>query len=323
VRYLVTGGAGFIGSALTRHLVGAGHEVTVLDDASRGRWDRLDGVPCLEIAGDIRDPDDVRWALSGCDAVVHLAYMQGTARFYSQPREVLDVALRGMLTLLDACGKFGVRDLLFVSSSEAYQTPPVVPTPEDVPLSVPDVLNPRFSYGGGKIACELAALAWHWDGLLDRVIIARPHNVTGPDMGRDHVIPQFCLRMNDLVEQYPDGVIPFPIQGSGEETRSFCWIGDATAQLALLLQAAPAGGSVFHVGTESERTVAAAARAVAACYRRKIEVIPGALAEGSPPRRAPDTRKIRALGPLPDPLPFSQIVARTAAWYREHGDGVA
>ena len=153
MRYLVTGGAGFIGSALVRRLVADGHEVRVLDDFSRGQDRRLSGVACETVRGDVRDPAAVSAAVQGCDRVAHLAYLQGTQTFYAEPRQVLDVALRGMLNVLSACERWGVGDLLLVSSSEAYQVAPWAPTAEDVPCSVPDVLNPRYSYGGGKLAC--------------------------------------------------------------------------------------------------------------------------------------------------------------------------
>jgi nucleoside-diphosphate-sugar epimerase len=316
LRYLVTGGLGFIGAALTRRLVTAGHEVIVLDDFSRGRVERLDGVACEIRGGDVRDARVVAEAAHGCGSIIHLAYLQGTQTFYAEPREVLDVAVGGISNVLAACAAQGVGELLLVSSSEAYQVATVVPTPETVPLSVPDVLNPRYSYGGGKIISELMALAWARSGVLDRVIIARPHNIYGPDMGREHVIPEFCLRMNQLTVEQPEGVIQFPIQGTGQETRSFCYVDDCTGQLMLLLErAGPLG--VYHVGTMDERTIAATAHAVAACYDREIKVVPGTLPQGSPPRRLPDTSKLAALAPgyLPS-VGFAEGLHRTAAWYR-------
>ena len=155
MRYLVTGGAGFIGSALTRKLVADGNEVCVLDDVSRGHQSRLDKAGCDIVSGDIRDPQAVDDAIKGCTAVIHLAYLQGTQNFYTRPRQVLDVAMRGMVNVLSACERLGVRELLLVSSSEVYQVPPTVPTPETVPLMVPDPLNPRYSYGGGKSLASL------------------------------------------------------------------------------------------------------------------------------------------------------------------------
>ena len=132
MRYLVTGGAGFIGSNLVDALANAGHEVRVLDNMSRGRADRLDGLGATLITGDIRDPDAVTDAMQGCDRVIHAAYVQGTQTFYAEPREVLDVAVRGMLAVLAACEATGCGQLMLISSSEAYQVAPVTPTPENV-----------------------------------------------------------------------------------------------------------------------------------------------------------------------------------------------
>lgn len=318
-KYCVTGGAGFIGSNLVKKLVSLGHEVNVLDDMSRGQADRLKGVPCTIFQGDIRNEKNVRAAMHGCDSVVHLAYLQGTQTFYSEPRQVLDVAMRGMLNVLAACEATGCAELLLVSSSEAYQVAPQVPTPEDIPLVVPDVLNPRYSYGGGKIASEIMALAWARTGVLDRLIITRPHNIYGPDMGREHVIPEFCIRMNSLIQDHPEGIIPFPIQGTGQETRSFCFIWDCVDQFTLLLDKAE-HMNVYHMGTTEERNISEVAEAVAACYEREIKVIPGKLPQGSPPRRCPDISKITALaGSWSPSLSFEDGIMETVEWYRANG----
>jgi dTDP-glucose 4,6-dehydratase/UDP-glucose 4-epimerase len=324
MRYLVTGGAGFIGSALTRRLSADGHEICVLDDMSRGRSDRLNGLPIDFVHGDVRDPAVVTRAMQGCGGVAHLAYLQGTQTFYAEPRKVLDVALRGILNVLSACEATGCSGLLLVSSSEAYQVAPVVPTPENVPLVVPDVLNPRYSYGGGKIASELAALAWQRTGVIDRLVIARPHNIYGPDMGREHVIPEFCLRMNSLLPRHPgNGPIEFPIQGTGQETRAFCYIDDCIDQLTLLLSPGRGvlarGAEIYHIGTQDEHTIADVAERVAACYGREIKVIPGTLPQGSPPRRLPDTGKIQDIGwDSAQETYFDRGLAETVKWYREH-----
>jgi nucleoside-diphosphate-sugar epimerase len=122
-----------------------------------------------------------------------------------------------------------------------------------------------------------------------------------------------------LTAAQPSGIIDFPVHGSGEETRSFCWVGDCTDQLGVLLRpSTPAG--IYHVGTQDEKTIAEIAHAVAACYGREIKLVPGKLPQGSPPRRLPDTAKIRRLagGSLPV-TPFDQGLARTVSWYREHG----
>jgi nucleoside-diphosphate-sugar epimerase len=139
-------------------------------------------------------------------------------------------------------------------------------------------------------------------------------------MGREHVLPEFCIRMNRLVREHPEGVVPFPIQGTGQETRSFCYIDDCVDQLCLLLGKAPGGQHIYHVGVMDERTIADVAHEVAACYGREIKVVPGTLPKGSPPRRLPDTAKIAALGPgyLPS-VTFSEAIAQTVSWYQVHG----
>jgi dTDP-glucose 4,6-dehydratase/UDP-glucose 4-epimerase len=319
VRYLITGGAGFIGSALSKRIAAEGSEVVVLDDMSRGREDRLAGYVTQVWHGDVRDAATVLAAARGCERIVHCAYMQGTQTFYSEPRQVLDVALRGIVNVLEACRATGCRELLLVSSSEAYETPPVWPTPETVPLVVPDPLNPRYSYGGGKIASELAALAWQRTGILDRLIIVRPHNIYGPDMGTHHVIPEFCERMNELTTRHPDGSIPFPIQGSGQETRSFCFISDCIDQFMFLLWNAPQGAEIYHMGTMEEHTVTEVAQQVAAFYSRQIKIETGILPKGSPSRRLPDIGKLKALGYEGPKVSFYDGLAMTALWYRENG----
>lgn len=319
MRYLITGGAGFIGSALTQRLALEGHETVVLDDMSRGRERRVELAATQVIHGDIRDYDCVYRAMQGCETVLHLAYLQGTQTFYSEPRQVLDVALRGIVNVLEAGRATGCRELVLVSSSEAYETPPVWPTPETVPLVVPDPLNPRYSYGGGKIASELAALAWQRTGILDRLIIVRPHNIYGPDMGTHHVIPEFCERMNELTTRHPDGPVTFPIQGSGQETRSFCYITDCVDQFMFLLANSPMGAEIYHMGTMDEHTVVDVAHRVAANYGRVIKVEPGILPKGSPSRRLPDIGKMMRLGYAGPKVSFDDGLAFTCNWYRHHG----
>ena len=154
-----------------------------------------------------------------------------------------------------------------------------IPTPEDVPLSVPDPLNPRYSYGGGKIICELMAINYGRQD-FDRVLIFRPHNVYGPDMGWEHVLPQFALRLKRLCAEVPQGVIPFPIQGTGEETRSFIHIDDFAAALMLVLEKGQ-HLNIYHIGTEEERSIADAAHCVAEYFGRSMRIDPGAIAAGS------------------------------------------
>ena len=187
------------------------------------------------VQADIRHPQAVEEACQGVDRVWHLAYVNGTEFFYRKPDLVLDIGVRGILNVLDACIKEGVKELFLASSSEVYQTAPIVPTDESVPLSIPDPLNPRYSYAGGKIISELMAINYGRK-FFKRVIIFRPHNVYGPDMGREHVIPQFAIRLRTLCAQDKNLRLSFPIQGSGQETRSFIFIDDFISSLILLLE---------------------------------------------------------------------------------------
>lgn len=296
---LVTGGTGFIGAALVRRLVGLGHRVRVLDDNSRGANRRLEGVldKVELVIGDVRDLESVRGAVRGMDTVMHLASVNGTEFFYTKPELVLDVGVRGMLAVLDACRAEGVRDLLYASSSEVYQTPPMVPTPETVPLSIPDPLNPRYCYGGQKLIGELLAINYGRTG-FDRVAIFRPHNVYGPDMGWEHVLPQFALRMADAVDKHPEGIIDFPIQGDGSQTRAFVHIDDFTDGLVHILERGR-HLEIYHIGTTEERTMAEAAQAVASHLGREIRLVPQPAPAGGTPRRAPTIDKLAALGYRP------------------------
>ena len=156
-RYLITGGTGFIGSAIVKRLVEEENFVRIVDNNIRGDLrkvqDVLDRVELVE--ADVRDYDKINEVCKDIDSVIHLAYINGTEYFYSKPKLVLDVAIKGMINLMDACYNNNIKEFILASSSEVYQTPPVIPTPENVPLIIPDINNPRYSYGGGKIACEL------------------------------------------------------------------------------------------------------------------------------------------------------------------------
>jgi nucleoside-diphosphate-sugar epimerase len=315
---LVTGGAGFLGSNLVRRLAADGHDVNVLDDFSRGQRSRLPASGIQIFDGDVRDLDLVKVAMAGCDTVVHMAMVQGTQTFTDSPWRTIEIAMQGTLNVLWAMRDHGVRDMMLLSSSEAYQGErDKIPTDESVWLSVPDILNPRFKYGGGKIAMELMCTAAVDEGFVDRLIVARPHNIYGPDMGHEHVIPEFCDRMKAMIEGSPPHwyVRDFPIQGTGLETRSFCYIDDAVDGMVLLLDQAPEGSSIWHLGTEDERSVEDVAHAVAHCFGRKIAVIPGKLPKGSPPRRCPDISKLRGLGYEPK-VSFEDGLARTVEWYK-------
>ena len=315
-KYLVTGGSGFLGSALVRRLVQEGNRVRVFDDDSRGDIARLrDAAGSFEhFAGDVRDPDAVNKAVRGVDCVCHLAFINGTEFFYSKPDLVLDVAVKGIVNVLDACQQRNVPELVLASSSEVYQEAPKIPTDETAPLSIPDPLNPRYSYAAGKIISEMMALNYARTRLR-RVLIFRPHNVYGPDMGWEHVIPQFVLRMRELC-QAETGTIRFPIQGTGDETRSFVFVSDFIDALMAVMKHGTHMG-IYHIGTRDEVSIADLARMVGEFYGRRIEIVPGPPASGGPKRRCPDITKVAALGYQPR-ISLREGLATTAKWYNEN-----
>jgi nucleoside-diphosphate-sugar epimerase len=313
-RILVTGGSGFIGSALVRALVKDGHDVRVFDDNSRGAPRRLAGLERdIEfIAGDIRDAAAVQSAARDVDEVHHLAFVNGTEFFYSAPELVLDVGVKGMVNVLDACRGAEVGRLILASSSEVYQTPPNVPTDESAPLVVPDPSNPRYSYGGGKIISELMAINYGRK-FFERVLIFRPHNVYGPDMGFEHVIPQFALQLKRTAAVHTAGKLPFEIQGGGTQTRRFCHIDDLVRGV-MTMRARGEHLGIYHVGTAEEVTIADVARRIAAQAGREIELVSRPAPAGGTERRCPDIGKLAALGYVPQ-VSLAEGLPPTVDWY--------
>lgn len=317
--YLVTGGTGFIGAALVKRLVQDGYPVRVFDNNSRGSLSKLGRVAeAVEfIQGDIRDAEAVSRAVKGVDAVCHLAFINGTEFFYTKPDLVLDVGVKGIVNVLDACMAHEVGELILASSSEVYHHPPTIPTDETAPMVIPDPLNPRYSYAAGKIISEIMAINYGRKH-FKRVLIFRPHNVYGADMGWEHVIPQFILRMKAACESSDANPLPFPIQGTGQETRAFVYIDDFTDGLMCVLEKGEHLG-IYHIGTQEERTIAEIAALVGEYFGRQIEIVAGEAAKGGTPRRCPDIRKLQALGYAPK-VSLQEGIALTAQWYVENAD---
>jgi len=305
-KVLVTGGSGFIGSALCNRMADDGYEVAVFDNASRHGG---------AASGDIRDAFAVKSAAEGVDAIWHLAAINGCKNFYERPWEVAEVQIRGTLNVIDACVAHGIKKLVLFSTSEAYQSPPIIPTPENVPLVVPDVTNPRYSYGGSKIASEV--LCQH--APVESCLTIRPHNVFGPAMGFDHVIPQFIMR----AARTPDGG-QFDINGMA--TRSFIYIDDfVDAMMAIWKNVSAREGKVreiFHVGTEEQVSTSALAGMVSEImgrkhgdrYAYKFKSQPGAV--GGTRARCPNIGKLRGLGWEPK-IGLREGLERTVKAYLE------
>lgn len=318
-KVVVTGGTGFIGSALIKGLLKEGWDIRCFDNNSRGNIGKLAEVldDIEYIQGDVRDFDQVKRATEGCTAVAHLAYINGTKFFYERPKEVLEVGVKGALNTLDAAIDCNVEEYWLMSSSEVYQTPPTVPTDESVGLSIPDPLNPRYSYGGGKVISEILAFNYG-RSMFNKTIVVRPHNVYGPNMGWEHVIPEFICRAKTEIDQHNATMICFPIQGAGNQMRSFCYIDDFTdgCLRAFLLGS---DQQIYHVGSPYEHTIKGLAYTICSKMGRIPSIIEGKEPQGGTNRRVPDTTKIKMLGYAPK-TDISDGLDLTIPWYLDNFD---
>ena len=214
-KYLVTGGAGFIGCNLVRFLLAKGHEVVVLDDFSTGKRENLtDVAERIElIEGDVRDRPTVDRAVAGCEAVFHQAALGSVPRSVEDPIRSHDVNVNGTLTLLEAVRAAGIKRLIFAASSSAYGNQKESPKHEGM---VPAPISP---YAASKVACEgyMQAYAGAY-GL--QTLSLRYFNVFGPHQDPHGayaaVIPAFIGRILN-------GQAPI-VFGDGEQSRDFCYI---------------------------------------------------------------------------------------------------
>jgi len=288
--FLVTGGTGFIGSNICELLIKANHNVKVFDNNSRGSISKIKKIrkKIRFIKGDIRSKESLNRALKNTDAVIHLAYINGTKYFYSKPVLILDVAVKGILNIIEACIKNKVKELYLASSSEVYQTPNKIPTDELEALKIPDIFNPRYSYGGGKILSELMGIHYG-KKYFKKLVIFRPHNVYGPDMGREHVIPEFINRFKTLKKR------KFKIQGTGNEIRSFIYIEDFIEAFNLILKRGK-HLNIYNIGTSEKIKIKDLAYKLSRIFRKKIIIKKMALAKGGTKIRVPSINKIKRFG---------------------------
>jgi nucleoside-diphosphate-sugar epimerase len=286
---LVTGGVGFVGSHLVKELVADGHDITVFDNVSRGARDRLDDVidDVRFVEGDIRSKEELANAADDQDVIFHLAAINGTKNFYERPLDVLEVNVTGTQNVVDLARDENIDRLVFTSSSEVYGFPDEFPTPESHPLQIMNSENPRYSYAGSKILGEQYVVHGAEGGDFEYTIV-RPHNLYGPDMGYDHVIPEFIERLLEGEE--------FTVYGDGTQTRSVCYISDAIDAITTTATHPAAANEIYNVGTQHEITINELAEHlfdVAGVYP-SIEHIESKELSGSPERRQPDVSKAKA-----------------------------
>lgn len=317
-RTLILGGAGFIGYHIALRLAGEGHELTLVDDLSRGRRDREMESLCARpnvtlVQADLTRADALAGLAKRWDGVHMLAAVVGVRNVETDPARVVRTNTLALLHLLDwMAPESGV--LFFASTSETYAggvtagTLPV-PTPEDVPLSVPDVRAPRFAYAASKILGEAAVIhTARARGL--RAVVGRFHNVYGPRMGADHVVPELSLRALR-------GENPFRLYGA-DQRRAFCYVSDAVEAILRLTASEPAWGQIVNIGNDSEETVIEdLARLVLREARFEPALERGPAPPGSVARRCPDISRLRALTGFVPKVSIEAGVRDTFAWYRD------
>lgn len=292
-KFFVTGGSGFLGASLVKKLVREGNQVKIFDNLIRGNLRKLGEVRnMIEICeGDIRDEKKLLKESRGYDVFLHLAAINGTKFFYSRPQEVLDVAVRGILNAVEVSKKNKIKKFIFSSSSEVYQTPKVIPTKENVELIVPDVFNPRYSYGGGKIISELICLNYYKD-FFEKMLIFRPHNVFGPDMGYEHVIPELILKANEIRIKTKKKLT---LKGNGKQKRAFMYINDFTDALDKVIKKG-INKNIYNIGNSQEISIMNLAKLILKLMNIKTNINVSSAPVGETTRRCPENSKIRKLG---------------------------
>ena len=310
--YLVTGGGGFIGSHVVKMLVKNGNKVSVFDNFQRGKSSRLDSVSgkVKIFRGDIRNKKALLNSFNKVDSVIHLAYVNGTKFFYNKPDEIIDIAVRGMLNVIDASKQKNVKEFILFSSSEVYSNPTKIPTPENIELKIPDLYNSRYSYGGGKICCELM-LRFMCEKEFEKSIIIRPHNVYGEDMGYEHIIPEISKKILSLSENQN-----LEIQGSGNETRSFIYIDDFLDAFSKVIKKGK-HLEIYNIGTNEEIKILNVIKKILKIFKKNNKITFGKIKKGSPTRRQPKINKIKLLG-FKQRIKFDKGLNKTVEWYKKN-----
>ncbi len=258
MRYLITGGAGFIGSHLTEHLLQRGHEVVALDNLSTGTLDNLTGVrdnPGFRfVRGSVTDPSAVEACMAGIDAIFHLAAAVGVFTILDKTMESLRTNLHGTETMLDAALQHDV-PILVASTSEIYGKNTADGLTEDADRIIGSPLKNRWSYAEAKALDETFAHLYAVEHGL-RTVIVRPFNTVGPrQTGRyGMVIPRFVKQA--LADE------PITVFGDGQQTRCFCHVHDVVPALVTLLSDESAYGKVFNLGSTEQTTISQLAERV-------------------------------------------------------------
>lgn len=305
--YLVTGGAGFIGSNLVRHLVSRGDRVRVLDNFATGRRENLQEIlhEIELVEGDLRSFDVVSRACRGVRYVLHLGALGSVSRSVQDPLTTHEVNITGTLNVLRAAREAGVERWVFSSSSSVYGNTPVLPKQEDM---IPTPLSP---YALSKLAGEhYGRLFYTLYGLP--TFMLRYFNVFGP---RQNPRSQYAAVIPLFVDALRSGRAP-TIFGDGEQTRDFTYVEDViSANLACCTAPLSAAGAVYNVAWGNRISVNELARRISGLLGvDRAPVYQPARAGDVRDSQADNTRARTGLGWEPK-VPFEEGLRRTVAWF--------
>ena len=311
MKYLVTGGAGFIGSHLSERLLQEGHEVLALDDLSTGRYENvahLEGRPGFELrVASVTDPSVVEACVIDSQAVFHLASAVGVKLVVDQPVKTIETIVNGTDNVLRSCARYR-RPMLLTSTSEVYGKSEKIPFAEGDDSVLGPTTTRRWAYACAKALDEFLALA-HWNETRLPVVVARLFNTVGPrQTGRyGMVIPRFVAQ--GLAGE------TITVHGDGKQSRCFAHVDDVVGALTRLIGHPEARGQVFNVGNDEEVTILQLAERVRTLTgdRSRIKLVPysEAYAAGfeDMARRVPDLGKIKKLIGYRPTLTLDQILA--------------
>ncbi len=297
MKYLVTGGAGFIGSHLSERLLAEGHRVLVLDDLSTGRYENiahLEGRANFEVrVASVTDPAIVERCVNEVEGVFHLASAVGVKLVVDQPVKTIETIVGGTDNVLKFCARYR-RPVLLTSTSEVYGKSEKIPFAEGDDCVIGPTTTRRWAYACAKALDEFLAMA-HWNESRLPVVIARLFNTVGPrQTGRyGMVIPRF-------IEQGLAGE-PITVFGDGTQSRCFAHVLDVVGALVKLMETPAARGDVFNIGNAEEVTILQLAERVRTLTGSKstIRLVPysQAFAAGFEDmvRRVPDLAKVRRM----------------------------
>ena len=309
-KYVVTGGAGFIGSHIVKTLVARGDEVTVLDSFLTSSPDNLkDVADKIELVeGDIRDAQLVLDVMKGAQYCLHQAALPSVPRSVEDPATSNDINVNGTLNVLLAAKEAGVDRLVYASSSSVYGDSPTLPKHEGMPT------QPMSPYAITKLTGELYAQAFHSLYGLPTVSL-RYFNVFGPGQPPDSpyaaVVPIFTSLMADDK--------PAVVHGDGEQSRDFCFVDNVVAVnlLACSAPAEEAAGKVFNVACEERHTINGLVASLNELLGKQVEPKHIASREGDVRDSLADiTLARRHLGYDPK-IRFAEGLRLTVEWFRE------